>query len=68
MILKNYILSQRLTYLGLGSAVGFLLARNNPPLDIYMIIIFIAATIILGYYFKRKKSDQSDNLMDDKGI
>jgi len=43
---KNYVISQRLAYLGLGSLVGFVIALNKTPLNYYM---------ILGEYFRRKE-------------
>jgi len=51
---KNYILSQRVTYLGLGAAVGFLFALNEYPLNYIMTGIFILITVVLSYYFNKK--------------
>ena len=52
---KNYVISQRLAYLGLGSLVGFVLALNKKPLSYYMIIGFVLVAIVISEYFRRKK-------------
>jgi len=38
---KNYILSQRFTYLAMGAVVGFFIGVNERPLSYYMIGGFI---------------------------
>jgi len=53
---KNYVLSQRMAYLGLGSLVGFAIALNKKPLGYYMILGFVLLAIIISEYFRRKSS------------
>jgi len=52
---KNYVISQRLAYLGLGSLVGFVIALNKTPLNYYMILGFVLLVIITSEYFRRKE-------------
>ena len=55
MNLKNYVISQRLAYLGLGSLVGFAIALNKKPLSYYMILGFVLLVIVVSEYFRRKE-------------
>ena len=52
---KNYVISQRLAYLGLGSLVGFAIALNKKPLGYYMIIGFVLLAVVISEYFRRKE-------------
>lgn len=52
---KNYVISQRLAYLGLGSVVGFAIALNKKPLSYYMILGFVLLAVVISEYFKRKE-------------
>lgn len=51
---KNYIIGERLRYLGLGAVVGFIIALNKSPVREALIIALVLATIIFTYWFKRK--------------
>ena len=51
---KNYVISQRISYLGMGSLVGFTIALNKKPLSYYMIIGFVLLVIVISEYFRRK--------------
>ena len=52
---RNYVISQRISYLGMGSIVGYFIAQNEEPLSYYMIIGFVLFAIIISEYFRRKK-------------
>ena len=52
---KNYVISQRISYLGIGSLAGFVIALNEEPLSYYMILGFILLAIVISEYFRRKK-------------
>ena len=52
---KNYILSQRLSYLALGSIIGYFIAKNQPPIDYYMLGTFVLIAVGLSYWIGRKK-------------
>ena len=52
---KNYVVSQRIAYLGLGSLVGFAIALNKKPLGYYMIMGFVLLVIVISEYFKRRR-------------
>ena len=52
---KNYVISQRLAYLGMGSIVGYFIAQNKEPLSYYMIVGFVLFAIIISEYFRRKE-------------
>jgi len=47
-------MSERLSYLALGSFVGFLIAQNKSPLDYIIIAIFVLLAGILSVIFKRR--------------
>lgn len=51
---KNYIISQRVSYLGIGALVGYALSFNEKPLDMYMVFGFIVLCFILSYWLSRK--------------
>ena len=50
---KNYIISQRLTYLTLGGTIGFLFGITQEPYGILFIIGFIVLGLILSWWFGR---------------
>ena len=51
--IKNYIISQRLTYLTLGTIIGYFIAQNQRPYDIILISIFTILGLILSEVYKR---------------
>lgn len=52
---KNYIIGERLSYLAMGSIVGYFIAKNIGQFDIYFIGAVVLFAIGLSYYFRRKK-------------
>jgi len=52
--IKNFIISQRLRYLALGAAVGFLIGLNRSPLREIMIIVLVVVALLLGIYYSKK--------------
>jgi len=44
-----------MSYLALGSVVGYFIAQNKKPLDYYMIVTFVLFAVGLSYWFKRKE-------------
>lgn len=54
MNFKNYVKSQRLSYLALGAIIGYFIAKNESPLDYYILGVFIILTVGLSYWIGRK--------------
>ena len=53
--IKNYILSQRLSYFVLGAVAGYFIAKNKSPLDYYMIVGFVLVAVLVSWWFRRKE-------------
>ena len=51
---KAYVISQRLTYLALGSVIGYFLAKNEAPLDFYLVLGFVILALGLSWWIGRK--------------
>jgi len=51
--IKNYIISQRLTYLTFGAIIGYFIAQNQRPYDIILISVFTILGLILSEVYKR---------------
>ncbi len=51
---NKYIQSQRLSYLALGSIVGFFIGLNEAPINYYMIVGFVLLAILISWWVKRK--------------
>ena len=52
---KNYILSQRLAYLGMGGTVGYIISLNESPIDFYLLAGFFVLVIGFSEWYRRKK-------------
>ena len=50
--IKNYIISQRLTYLTLGTIIGYFIAQNQRPYDIILIFVFAILGLILSVIYQ----------------
>ena len=52
---KNYIISQRLSYLALGIVAGYFIAQNTKEVALWLIAGLVVAAIVLSEWFKRRK-------------
>ena len=51
---KNYIISQRISYLVLGAVIGYFFAKNGEPLAFWMVAGFVIIGVGLSEWFKRR--------------
>ena len=51
---KNYILSERLSYLALGALVGYFIGKNRSPIDYYMIVGFVLLAVLISWWIKKR--------------
>jgi hypothetical protein len=51
---KNYIKSQRITYLTLGLVAGYFIMLNDEPLRTWMMFGFVVVGVILSIWMGRR--------------